>query len=273
MKTPYTSSNPRRDAFYCDISSKVVTIVGLGGGAEIALRMLQSGVTKMHLYDFDTLDAGNLVRHICGFEYIGENKAVATKRLLDSYAGISAEASEIIAHTENIFDSELAFIDIVAQSDLVICGTDTEASRYLIGRITKDEQVDAIFVSMFEGGMGGEVFASTPRTGACYECLMHHQGHKDFIRKYNITMKKGDCTSSRDTKAMPGLGIDQSFLCSLASRKALDLLLVGTKHTLPPVGSNWIIFSLYGIPSIHEEHVSSLMLPISKHSDCSCAQI
>lgn len=34
--SPYTAENPRRDVFYRDIQHKTVTIVGLGGGGEIA---------------------------------------------------------------------------------------------------------------------------------------------------------------------------------------------------------------------------------------------
>lgn len=270
-QNPYLMENPRRDHFYRDISQKIVTIIGLGGGAEIAFRMLQSGVVKMHLFDFDTLDSANLIRHICGTPYVGKNKAVATKELLDSYAGFSAEESTIFAHTQNIMESPEEFQKALTESNLLICATDTEASRFYIGEAATDRGIDAIFVSMFEGGMGGEVILTTPK-GPCYECAMRHQGHKEFVRRYNNVVKKGDCTSHRDASAMPGLGIDQSFLCSIASRKALESLLSDQEHSLVPISGSWIVFSLFGIPNILETQLSSLVFDLPKHAECSCNQ-
>lgn len=69
----------------------------------------------MHLFDFDILDEGNLVRHICGLPHVGKNKAVAVKDLLDSYAGNSEETSQIIAHTDSIFECESQFAEIVSK--------------------------------------------------------------------------------------------------------------------------------------------------------------
>ena len=54
----YTAANPRRDSLYQSslIAAKTVTLIGLGGGGEIALQLLRSGVEKFHFIDFDILD-------------------------------------------------------------------------------------------------------------------------------------------------------------------------------------------------------------------------
>jgi len=78
------SKNPRTNTLYGQID-KTVTIIGLGGGGEIALHLARSGVRRLNLIDFDTLEVGNLVRHACGSKYIGQNKAEEVRDLLVEY--------------------------------------------------------------------------------------------------------------------------------------------------------------------------------------------
>ena len=267
----YTSDNPRRDALYrsSNIADKTVTLIGLGGGGEIALHLLRSGVQKFHFIDFDTLDTGNLIRHVCGSEYIGQNKAEAVASMLRKYPEIPLET--IRAHDWNILKNQMEFRLVVQSSDLVIVATDSDNSRYFAGEVCTEYKVPAVFVSMFSHGCGGEVFLYRPGE-ACFECFTRHQGRMEFLQEYDRTMNKADCSSSRDTKSMPGLGIDQSFLCSLAARKSLELLLYGTDNKLPSVyeKENWLVFSLFGIPGAIDGHLSSLAYHLTRHEACDC---
>lgn len=270
MRTAYDKQNKRVNKFFegaNGFSDLTVTIIGLGGGGEIALHLLRSGVTKMNLIDFDILEEGNLVRHICGTEYIGLNKAIATKELLDRYSGI--KDSDVVAHTKNIFDDHQGFVRTICRSSVVIAATDTDSSKHYINEVCVKNNVPAIFVGMHEDGCGGEVFASMPGM-ACYECLSHHNGRTQFIEKYNKSLSKKDCSSARDTEGMPGLGIDQSFLCAITARKCLDILVAkaGGK-SLPPLGKDWILWSLFGIKDIFPQHLTSYMENFQKHPNCS----
>ncbi|EKE26718.1 MAG: hypothetical protein ACD_4C00184G0002, partial [uncultured bacterium (gcode 4)] len=67
MRT-YDTNNERIKKFFgkTDFEKIKVSIIGLGGGGEIALHLLRSGIINMNLFDFDILESGNLVRHICG---------------------------------------------------------------------------------------------------------------------------------------------------------------------------------------------------------------
>ena len=56
METPFNQANSRRDLLHPPLSGKTVMVVGLGGGAEIAMHLLRSGVSRFHLFDFDTLE-------------------------------------------------------------------------------------------------------------------------------------------------------------------------------------------------------------------------
>ena len=149
---PYSQENRRVEKFFGNINlgEIKVTIVGLGGGGEIALKLLQSGIQKFDLIDFDSLEAGNLVRHVCGNKYIGMNKAVAVKKLLEEYQG--RRTKNIAAHTWDIFDESEKFRKIISSSDVVVIATDSDSSRYFINEVCTDYEVPAVFVSMFSEG-------------------------------------------------------------------------------------------------------------------------
>ncbi|MDD2487376.1 MAG: ThiF family adenylyltransferase [Candidatus Gracilibacteria bacterium] len=260
------TENPRINTLIkTSLSEKKVTVIGLGGGGEIALHLLRSGIVKQNLIDNDILESGNLVRHICGSRFIGNNKAFAVKELLDEYAG--NQVSSINAYDWNIFDNRTLFYNLIHESDVVVCATDTDSSRYFINEVCIELRKPAIFVSMFEKGAGGEIFTYIPDF-ACYCCLADHGERKDFLKKYSETTDKKDCSSARDVSAAPGIGIDQSFLCSIAARKALDVLLADVEHSLPPVGTNWILWSLFGIANVIDKHLSSMLIMLEKQKDC-----
>lgn len=262
------SSNERVSKFFKDAGNLGrATIIGLGGGGEIALHLFRSGVSEMNLIDFDILEEGNLVRHACCIEHIGQNKAIAMKNFLERYAGF--EQNRILAHTWNIFDESEKFKDIVSSSDVVIVATDNDSSKYFANEACRENNVPAVFVGMYEDGCGGEIMASLSDKG-CFECAAHFQDRREYLGRYARSASKKDCSSVRDTGAMPGLGIDQSFLCAIAARKALDILVAKAGgNSLPPIGKNLIIWSLFGIPGITENHLSSIQFDIPKHKDCS----
>lgn len=267
-QNPFSTENARRDPLHPPLSDKIACIVGLGGAADIALDLLRSGVSKFHLYDPDVLESGNLVRHACGSRYVGMNKAEATRAMLEEYAGIPLSG----IHTgKDVFDSDSEFEQAVRNSDIVIVGTDTDASRAYVNDLVVESATKAVFVSMFENGCGGEVFAFRPEE-CCYGCLMLHQERHEFLERYEKTARKPDCSSVRDVRSMPGLGVDQRFLSAMASRISLDLLLEDQNHSLPEIGSNWIVFSVSGISEILEEPFSSLRYRMRRHADCRCGR-
>lgn len=265
--SPYLKNNVRRDALHPPLSEKTVSVVGLGGAADIALDLLRSGVTKFRLFDFDVLESGNLVRHACGSRYVGMNKAEATKQLLEEYCG--HELPDAVAVSKDVFSPESGFESAVRESDLVIVGTDTDASRAYANDLAVETGTPTVYASMFENGCGGEIFAYRPG-GCCYGCLMLHQERHEFLEKYQKTACKPDCSSSRDVRRMPGIGIDQRFLSAIASRLSLETLLEGSSHSLPKIGSNWIVFSVSGISEILETPLSSLRFDMEPHPDCRC---
>ncbi len=264
----YSEPNPRRDSLIPPLAGLRVMVVGLGGGAPIPVELAKCGIVHFDLVDFDTLEASNLIRHPCGVKFVGQNKAVAVQSYLSEMTGGAIQA---IAHTFDIFKEPATTRSLVERCDILIIATDNEASKFFLNELAVECNKPAIFVGMFEGGRGGEIFAALPEQ-ACYGCLAETIGRKEFIKTYTQAVAKGDCTSVRDTRAMPGLGIDQGILCHLAARKALDVLLQNKNHSLPSIGTNWIIWSLAGIPVILEETITSIQVDVHRHDACfACA--
>lgn len=265
------SKNPRTNTLYGHLD-KTVTIIGLGGGGEIALHLARSGVRHLNLIDFDTLEAGNLARHVCGSKYIDQNKAEAVRDLLTEYN--PASDGNIIAYNWDIFKRREEFQAIVSGSDAVVIATDTDSSRLFINDVCVETKTSAVFVTMFPKGVGGQIFSYLPES-ACYACFAHHEGRQGFIQEYVDTLEKADCSSARDVRSMPGLGIDQSFLSAIAARKTLDILLMDQEHSLPSLGDeNRIVWSLSGIPRVLSTPLSSARVNVPKHEECySCSSL
>jgi molybdopterin/thiamine biosynthesis adenylyltransferase len=270
----FISDNPRLTPLIkSSLSDKIVTIIGLGGGAEIAFQLLRAGILHQNLIDFDVLEKGNLVRHVCGNNYVGKNKAIAVSEFLGNFIGVQNDIAYNLfkPYTFNIFDNQEMFRELVSKSDIIICATDTDSSRYLINDICIELKKPAVFVGMFEKGSGGEVFTYIPGL-ACYSCISNSTRRQEFLKKYEATLDKKDCSSVRDVKSAPGLGIDQSFLGAITSRKVIDTILINKDHSLPAIGTNWIIWSLFGIKDVIDDHLTSILLIPNKRTDCiSCS--
>jgi adenylyltransferase/sulfurtransferase len=148
------------------ICSTSVLCIGAGGlGSPIAMYLAAAGIGKLGLVDFDTVDFSNLQRQIIhGTEDVGRPKAESAKETINSInPGV-----EVVLHNCRL-TSENA-LEIIAQYDIVVDGTDNFPTRYLTNDacvlLKKPNAYGSIF--RFEGQ--ASVFA--PHLGGpCYRCL------------------------------------------------------------------------------------------------------
>jgi molybdopterin/thiamine biosynthesis adenylyltransferase len=262
-ESPFASSNPRRDALINPLTEACVMIVGLGGGAPIPFELAKCGVRQFILIDHDVLGPENLIRHPCGVEHLGKPKVQAVSDALQTHTGGTLDIKALSADVFSLPELDA----LIASVDLIVVATDNEASRFFMNEHAVKHATPAVFVGTFESAIGGEVVAHQPGEG-CYICLAEHIGRKEFLKTYQATVDKSTCTSSRDVCAVPGLGADQGILCHIATRKCLDILVQKQKHNLPTIGSNWIVFSTSGIPTILPSSLTSMQRDIPRHSNC-----
>lgn len=105
-----------------------VLVVGCGGlGSAIAVYLASSGIGKIHLVDFDTVDISNLHRQVFyNLSDIGKPKAA----VLASFIKERAPFAEVIFYN-NAVTKETVF-DLISTIDVVVDGTDSLPTKYLL---------------------------------------------------------------------------------------------------------------------------------------------
>lgn len=142
-----------------------VLIVGAGGlGSPTALYLAAAGVGTLGLVDFDVVDVTNLHRQLLhGTKDVGRSKLDSARdRLHDINPHV-----ELITHNARLTSANA--LDIIAQYDLVLDGTDNFATRYLINDACVLLGKRNVYGSIFRFDGQASVFAD--EHGPCYRCL------------------------------------------------------------------------------------------------------
>lgn len=142
-----------------------VLLIGTGGlGSPTAIYLAAAGIGTIGLVDYDVVDSTNLQRQIIhGTKDIGRPKiASASETLADINPYVKLVTYEVPLTSENA-------LDIIADYDIVIDGTDNFPTRYLINdacvMLGKLNVYGSIF--RFEGQLS--VFGHPE--GPCYRCM------------------------------------------------------------------------------------------------------
>src|ERR1700709_2156836 len=148
------------------IKAPSVLCIGAGGlGSPIAMYLAAAGIGKIGIVDFDTVDYSNLQRQILHTDAdVGRSKAESAKETIQ---GINPNV-EVVIHNTRI-SSENA-LDIIAQYDIVVDGTDNFPTRYLTNDACVLLKKPNVYGSIFRFEGQASVFA--PHLGGpCYRCL------------------------------------------------------------------------------------------------------
>ena len=105
-----------------------VLCVGAGGlGSPALMYLAAAGVGTLGVIDYDTVDESNLQRQIIhGQSDVGRSKAESAR---DSVQEINP-LIDVVVHTDRLDSSNV--MEIFAQYDLIVDGTDNFATRYLV---------------------------------------------------------------------------------------------------------------------------------------------
>jgi adenylyltransferase/sulfurtransferase len=142
-----------------------VLCVGAGGlGSPALMYLAAAGVGTLGIVEFDTVDESNLQRQIIhGQSDVGRSKAESAR---DSVREINPYVN-VVLHEERL-DSENV-MDIFAQYDLIIDGTDNFATRYLVNDACVLLNKPYVWGSIYRFDGQASVFWS--EYGPCYRCL------------------------------------------------------------------------------------------------------
>lgn len=142
-----------------------VLIVGAGGlGSPVALYLAAAGVGTLGIVDFDTVDTSNLQRQILhGTRDVGRPKTVSARdRLRDVNPHVEVHLHETRLTSHNA-------LEVVADYDVVVDGTDNFPTRYLVNDACVLTQRPNVYGSVFRFEGQASVFAMPG--GPCYRCL------------------------------------------------------------------------------------------------------
>jgi adenylyltransferase/sulfurtransferase len=142
-----------------------VLVVGAGGlGSPVALYLAAAGIGRIGLIDFDRVDLTNLQRQVLfRTDHVGQPKAeVAARELKRLNPEIEVRAIVDRLTRDNA-------LELIANYDVIIDGTDNFPARYLINDACVLSGKPYVYGSILR--FDGQVSVFDPARGPCYRCL------------------------------------------------------------------------------------------------------
>ena len=142
-----------------------VLCIGAGGlGSPLALYLAAAGVGTLGLVDFDVVDVSNLQRQILhATPDVGRPKIDSAREKL-----LALNPDLDIPRHDAPIDSSNA-LDIFAQYDVIVDGTDNFPTRYLVNDACVLLGKPNVYGSIFR--FDGQASVFFPPHGPCYRCL------------------------------------------------------------------------------------------------------
>jgi adenylyltransferase/sulfurtransferase len=142
-----------------------VLVIGAGGlGSPALLYLAAAGVGTLGIVEFDTVDESNLQRQIIhGQSDVGRSKAVSAK---ESIAEVNPLVN-VVVHDVRLDNDNV--MDLFAQYDLIVDGTDNFATRYLVNDAAVLLHKPYVWGSIYRFDGQASVFWADQ--GPCYRCL------------------------------------------------------------------------------------------------------
>ncbi len=142
-----------------------VLCIGAGGlGSPVLMYLAAAGIGTIGVVEFDTVDASNLQRQIIhGTADVGRSKAQSAR---DSLLEINP-LSNVVLHETRLDNSNA--LELFAQYDLIVDGTDNFATRYLVNDACVLLGKPCVWGSIYR--FEGQASVFWAGHGPCYRCL------------------------------------------------------------------------------------------------------
>ena len=141
-----------------------VLCIGAGGlGSPVALYLVAAGIGKLGIIDHDIVDLSNLQRQVLFTQQdIGAYKVNAAKQRLKALNS----NTQIMTYTTKLTQDNA--LEIMAQYDVIVDGTDNFTAKYLINDACCILKKPNVYASIFQFEGQSSVFTVG---GPCYRCL------------------------------------------------------------------------------------------------------
>ncbi len=146
------------------LQSKALFIGAGGLGSPAALYLAAAGVGTIGIVDFDVVDLSNLQRQILHTnDRVGERKVESARKTINA---LNPDVT-VITHEEMLVAENVD--RIIAGYDVIVDGTDTFETRYLLNDAAVAKNIPVIHASVFR--FEGQLSTFIPYEGPCYRCL------------------------------------------------------------------------------------------------------
>jgi len=244
---------------------KRVSIIGLGAiGSEVAKSLAKNGIGHFNLFDMDTFEIGNSVRHAADLYYVGEYKVDVVKQLiLRSNPNITVNSFRL-----DVLNDSGSLEKSLSESDLCIVLTAEDAVEYLINDYyIENFDIPFIFARASIGAFSGSIQVVDSES-ACLRCLSKDNEDylpkpKDDIRLSELKPEYGSCSSP----ALPGSEIDTKEIALQVARVSIQCLLKDEDSSYPKLlNKQFYWHGPYG--SANKDPFTWEMKNLKKHKDC-----
>jgi molybdopterin/thiamine biosynthesis adenylyltransferase/rhodanese-related sulfurtransferase len=146
------------------LESKVL-LIGAGGlGSPAALYLAAAGVGTIGIVDFDVVDVSNLQRQVIhSTDRVGQKKVDSARKTI---AALNPDVT-VEAHDEMLVGDNVE--RIIVGYDVILDGTDTFETRYLLNDAAVAAGIPVVHASVFR--FEGQLTTFIPYEGPCYRCL------------------------------------------------------------------------------------------------------
>ena len=142
-----------------------VLCIGAGGlGSPVAMYLAAAGVGRIGIVDFDVVDHSNLQRQVIhGTPDVGRPKLDSARDRLNALnPEVKVETHDVALSSENA-------LELLADYDIIVDGTDNFPTRYLVNDACVILGKPNVYGSIFRFEGQASVFAT--KDGPCYRCL------------------------------------------------------------------------------------------------------
>ena len=213
------------------LSDSAVLVVGLGtGGAYVAVELAKCGVGKFILVDADRLDIGNVSRHSAGVSQVGRAKVhVVRDLILEANPYAQVETYPISVEHGN----EDAISELIDRVDIVVCATDSRASKLRINHLCVTSARVAVYGGAFRRAYGGQVLRVRPGESPCFQCFVLAMPEQEADREVS-SIEEAELLAYSDMPVAPepGLSLDVAPIAHMTTKLALQELLIGKESEL-----------------------------------------
>ena len=142
-----------------------VLCIGAGGlGSPVAMYLAAAGVGRIGIVDFDVVDYSNLQRQV-----IHGTPDVGRPKLDSARDRLHAINPEVLVETHDVALSSENALQLLADYDIIVDGTDNFPTRYLVNDACVLLGKPNVYGSIFRFEGQASVFAT--KGGPCYRCL------------------------------------------------------------------------------------------------------